>query len=73
MDILEKRKFYLKHSEKINALYDILKRLHLLKKEGFNNIQLDEVIKKMNLPLNAHLFLTGYFSYLMEYMDSQKY
>ena len=46
-------------------LCEIVQKLQVLRNEGLNNSEIEEVIKKMNLPLNEHLFIFGNFSNLM--------
>ena len=62
IDILELAKPEIDHAK---LKWEIINRLRALKKQGMNNEQILEVIKKMDLPLGLHLAITGNFSKLI--------
>jgi len=43
----------------------IVKRLKKLKELGKTDIEIESIIKKINLPLNYHLYILGNYSKLM--------
>ena len=45
---------------------EIIARLKILSDSGMTEQEIMEVIKKMDLPFNIHLFITGNFSKLID-------
>lgn len=61
----------IKKSSQSVAIFAIIKRLQSLYNMGkrysdAGTVNIDEIIKQMDLPLDIHLFITGNFNDLME-------
>ncbi len=52
-------------SPKSKEIKQIIQRLQQLRILGKTDAEIEEVIKKMDLPLGLHLFITGNYSSLM--------